>query len=153
MAGKPKHAQQLSKHLNAPIDAACMIDKPGSTKTMAIGGVAGVAAKAAFDKRGRGEELRVDKNGWLALGAHSFALVRGDAFLGRPKGEPIAQIRYAEVAGVELKQGKITLRADVTLDDGRTVAFETKRMGANKGNPDVFALLSERCRAAGTRAA
>jgi hypothetical protein len=81
------------------------------------------------------------------------ALVNGDAFLGRPKGEPIAQIRYAEVAGVELKQGKITLRADVTLDDGRTVAFEAKRMGANKGNPDVFALLAERCRTAGTRAA
>ena len=153
MAGKPKHAQQLSNHLNAPIDAACMIDKPGSVKTMAIGGVVGSAAKSAIDRRGRGEELRVDKNGWLALGVDSFALVHGDAFLGRPKGEPIAQIRYAEVAGVELKQGKITLRADVTLDDGRTVAFETKRMGANKGNPDVFALLAERCRAAGTRAA
>lgn len=153
MAGKPKHAQQLSKHLNAPIDAACLIDKPGSTKTMAIGGVVGSAAKSALDKRGRGEELRVDKNGWLALGPDSFALLHGDAFLGRPKGEPIAQIRYSEVAGVELKKGKITMRADVALDDGRSVAFETKRMGANKGNPEVFELLAERCRAAATRAA
>ena len=153
MAGKSKHAQQLSKHLNAPVDAACMIDKPGSSKTMAIGGVVGSAAKSAFDKRRAGEELRVEKNGWLAVGPDAFALVHGDAFLGRPKGEPIAQIPYAEVARVELKPGKITLRADVTLDDGRTVAFETKRMGANKGNPDVFALLADRCRAAGTRAA
>jgi hypothetical protein len=153
MAGKPKHAQQLSKHLDAPIDAACLIDKTGSTKTMAIGGVVGAAAKSAMDKRGRGEELRVDKNGWLALGPDAFALVYGDAFLGRPKGEPIAQIRYAEVATVELKQGKLTLRADVTLDDGRTVAFETKRMGANKGNPDVFALLATRCSDAASRAA
>jgi hypothetical protein len=152
MAGKPKHAQQLSKHLNAPIDAACMIDKTGSTATMAIAGVAGAAARAAM-KRGGAEELRFDKNGWLALGVDSFALVYGDAFLGRPKGEPVAHVRYADVAGVALKQGKLTIRADVTLDDGRAVAFETKRMGANKGNPDVFALLAERCRAAGTRAA
>ena len=70
------------------------------------------------------------------LGPDSFALVYGDAFLGRPKGEPIAQIRYAEVAGVELKPGKLTHRADVTLVDGRTVTFETKRRGAKKGNPD-----------------
>src|SRR3954451_11697328 len=127
MAGKPKHAQQLTRHLNAPIDAACLINKTGSTATMAIAGVAGAATKAAMDRRGRGEELRFDKNGWLALGVDSFSLVYGDAVLGRPKGDPIAQIRYAEVAAVELKQGKLTMRADVALDDGRSVAFETKR--------------------------
>jgi hypothetical protein len=153
MAGKAKHAELLANHLNAPIDAACLINKTGSTATMAIGGVAGAAAKSAIGKRRGGEELRVDKNGWLALGADWFALVYGDAFLGRPKGDPIAQIRYADVAGVELKQGKITLRADVALRDGRSVAFETKRMGANKGNPDVFALLATRCSDAASRAA
>ena len=153
MAGKEKHAQQLAKHLNAPIDAACLINKTGSTATMAIAGVAGAAAKSAMNRRGGGEELRFDKNGWLALGADWFALVYGDAFIGRPKGDPIAQIRYADVAGVELKQGKITVRADVALRDGRSVAFETKRMGANKGNPDVFELLASRCSAAASRAA
>jgi hypothetical protein len=153
MAGKAKHAEQLANHLNAPIDAACLINKTGSTATMAIAGVAGAAAKAAMDRRGRGEELRFDKNGWLALGVDWFALVYGDSFLGRPKGEPIATIRYADVAGVELKQGKLTMRADVALLEGRSVAFETKRMGANKGNPDVFALLATRCSAAASKAA
>jgi len=27
MAGKANHAQKLAKHLDAPIDAACMINK------------------------------------------------------------------------------------------------------------------------------
>jgi len=153
MAGKPKHARQLANHLNAPVDAACVINKPGATATMAIAGVAGAAAKAAKDRRGRGEELRVDKNGWLALCPDWFSLVYGDAFLGRPKGDTIAQIRYADVTSVELKQGKLTMRATVALADGRLVAFETKRMGANKSNPDVFELLATRCSHAGTRAA
>jgi hypothetical protein len=148
MAGKPKHAELLSKHLNAPVDAACMINKTGAAATMAIGGLVGTAAKSALS-RDKDEELRVDTNGWIALGPESFTLVKGDKFLGRPKGDPIAQIAYTDVAGVELKQGKITLRADVALADGRAFAFETNRKGANKTNPEVLELLAGRCAARG----
>jgi hypothetical protein len=153
MAGKNKHAELLAKHLNAPVDAACMINKTGAAATMAIGGLVGTAAKSAIDRRKDGEELRVDTNGWIALEPDAFTLVKGDKFLGRPKGDPVARIAYADVAGVELKQGKITMRADVTLADGRVVAFETNRKGANKGNPEVFELLAGRCAARGAAAA
>jgi hypothetical protein len=145
MAGKAKHAQLLSKHLNAPVDAACMINKTGAAKTMAIGGLVGTAAKAAMDKRKDGEELKVQTNGWLAVGPEEFTIVYGDKFLGRPKGDPIAQIVYSDVANVELSQGRITTRADVTLADGRAFAFETNRKGANKSNPEVLELLARRC--------
>jgi hypothetical protein len=145
MAGKPKHAQLLSKHLNAPVDAACMINKTGSAATMAIGGLVGTAAKAALDRRKAADELRVERNGWLAVGPEAFTIVCGDKFLGRPKGDPIAQIPYTDVAAVELKRGKVTTRADVTLGDGRAFAFETNRKGANKTNPEVFELLVRHC--------
>jgi hypothetical protein len=146
VAGKAKYAEKLTKHLGAPIDAACMINKPGATTTMAVGGVLGMAASAAVTRRGNGHEIKVVSNGWLAVGPRSFALVRGDKLLGNPKGEPFAEIAYADVAGVEIKQGKLTTRASVSLVDGRDFAFETKRIGANKANPEVLELLAERCR-------
>jgi hypothetical protein len=151
MAGKSKHAELLAKHLNAPVDAACMINKTGAAATMAIGGLVGTAARSAMGRKD-GEELRVDTNGWIALGPDAFTLVKGDKFMGRPKGDPVAQVAYADVAGVELKQGKITVRADVTLADGRAVAFETNRKGANKANPEVFELLAQRCAERGAAA-
>jgi hypothetical protein len=56
-----------------------------------------------------------------------FTLVNGDKFLGNPTGEPIAEIRFDHVADVQLRRGRITMRADVTLADGRAFALETKR--------------------------
>ncbi|MCW3065289.1 MAG: hypothetical protein JWN32_2461 [Solirubrobacterales bacterium] len=146
MAGKAKYAEKLAKHLDAPIDGACAINKPGSTATMAVGGVLGMAASAAATRRAGADEIKVVSNGWLAVGPRSFALVRGDKLMGNPKGEPFADIAYTDVAGVDIKQGRITVRASVSLLDGRSFAFETKSKGANKGNPEVLELLAERCR-------
>jgi hypothetical protein len=146
MPGKASHAQKLAKHLDAPIDAACMINKAGATATMAVGGVLGLAASAVATRKPGAEEIKVVTNGWLAVGPQAFALVKGDKFLGNPKGPAFAEIPYADVATVELKQGRLTTRADVGLLDGRSFAFETKRMGANKGNPEVLGLLAERSR-------
>ena len=145
-AGKAKHAEQLAKHIGAPIDAACMIDKTGATTTWAVGGLIGTAAKAAIDKN---KELAVTRNGWLALGPDRFWLVKGDNFMGKPKGEPTAQVAYADVAAVELKDGKLSTRADIALADGRAVAFESRRRGANKSNGEVLELLVRRCDQAG----
>jgi hypothetical protein len=145
MAGKPKHAALLSKHLAEPVDAACRVNKTGAAKTMAIGGLVGTAARSAIDKRKAPDELRVNSNGWLAVGPRSFTLVYGDKFLGRPKGDPIARIPFSDVAAIELKQGRVTTRADVALVDGRAFAFETDRRGANKTNPEVLELLAGRC--------
>jgi hypothetical protein len=145
MAGKASHAQRLAAHLGSPVDAACMINKPGAAATVALAGVAGMAASAALAKRAAADEIKVVTNGWLAVGPTSLALVKGDKFLGKPKGDPFAEIDYAEVERVELKDGKFTVRADVTLIDGRSFAFETNRKGTNKANPEVLQLLAERC--------
>ena len=145
MAGKATHAQKLAAHLDRPIDAACMINKPGATATVAVAGVVGIAANAALTKRAAADEIKVITNGWLAVGPRSFALVKGDKFLGKPKGAPFAEIDFDDVASVELRDGRFTVRAHVTLADGRSFAFETNRKGANKANPEVLHLLAGRC--------
>src|SRR5215471_14695315 len=146
MAGKASHAQKLAAHLDAPVDAACMINKPGAATTVAVGGIAAMAASAALTRKAAGNEIKVITNGWLAVGPHSFALVKGDKFMGKPKGAPFAEIDFVDVAGVQLKDNRFTVRADVTLTDGRSFAFETSRKGVNKANPEVLELLAQRCR-------
>ena len=145
MAGKASHAQKLAAHLDAPVDAACMINKPGAATTVAVGGIAAMAASAALTRKAATDEIKVVTNGWLAVGPHSFALVKGDKFMGKPKGAPFAEIDFDDVAGVRLKDNRFTVRADVTLTDGSSFAFETSRKGPNKANPEVLQLLAERC--------
>jgi hypothetical protein len=145
MAGKAKYAEKLSDHLSAPVDAACAISRPGTTATASIGGLVGAAAAVAVSNRGKGEEIRISGGSWVAVQPDRFSLVKGDNVWGRPKGDPIAQIPYEDVATLELKKGKLTMRADVALTDGRTFAFEAKRMGANKANVEVLELLASRC--------
>jgi hypothetical protein len=152
MAGKAKYADRMSKHLGTQVDAACGIAKPGSTMTGAlsagVGGAVGAAAAAAAGKRGGpapAGEVAVKGNSILALEPECFDLVGIDALMGKPKGPPYAQIPYAEVAELALNEGKITTRVDVALNDGRTFSFESKRLGANKPNTEVLALLRDRC--------
>jgi hypothetical protein len=145
MPAKAGHAQKLAIHLDCPVDAACVINKPGSTATMAAAGIAGTAARAVVTRQPQADEIRVVSNGWLAVCRRWFALVKGDKLLGNPKGQPFAEIPFDVVAAVELRRGMVTMRADVTLRDGRTFAFETKRKGANRANPEVLELLAARC--------
>lgn len=145
MPGKTKYAAKLSTHLDRPIDAACLINRAGATATMAAVGIAGVAARAVVTRAAAPEEIKVQRTGWLAIGSESFWLVDADKLLGNPKGEPYAEVDFDDVSRVELKQGRITWRATVSLVDGRTFGFETKNRGANKANPEVLELLAERC--------
>lgn len=152
MAGKAKYAEKLAKHLGTEIDSACAVARPGSTAagavTAGVGGAVGAAAATAASQRAAGkEDIKIASNAWLGLGAESFVFVKGDIWLGRPKGDPIATVPYADVAAVELKEGKITTRADVALHDGRAFAFESKRIGANKPNVEVLEELQRRCAA------
>ncbi len=150
MAGKAKYAEKLSKHLNSPVEAACVVSRPGSTTatavTAGIGGAVGAAAATAASRRAdTGADIAVDGNVALALGPDGFSLVKLDIWLGRPKGEAYAHVPYADVDRMDLKEGKITVRADLALNDGRNVAFEAKRLAANRPNVEVLELLASRC--------
>jgi hypothetical protein len=148
MAGKEKYAQRLAKHLGTQVDAACAVSKPGNTATLAIGGALGAAAAAARAGRAgeSGGEITVGSISWLGLGPDGFTLTKGDMLMGKPKGEPFAQVPYSDVSAVELTEGKLTMRTDVVLNDGRAFAFESKRIGpANKPNVEVLELFKQRC--------
>jgi hypothetical protein len=145
MAGKAKYAEKLADHLSAPVDAACAISRPGTTATASIGGLVGAAASVAVSHRGGDNDIKITGGAWVAVQPDRFSLVKGDNVWGRPKGEPIAQIPYHDVAALALKRGRLTMRADVALTDGRTFAFEAKHRGANKPNAEVLELLASRC--------
>lgn len=119
VAGQAKYAHRLANHLDSPIDAACMV---------------GIDDAAGFDG-----------TGWLAVGPDAFVLVGGDAWMGRPRGVPIATVPYAEVTGVDLTPGACTTRADVELVDRRTVAFDVRRGAAGTQDLEVLELLVRRC--------
>lgn len=126
MAGQMRYAHRLANHLEAPVDAACMISEPD-----------GADASAA--------EIRVDGTGWLAVGRDAFALLEGDAWMGRPRGRPIAVIPYDEVVTVAVTRRTTTARADLELRDHRTVTFETRCVASDLASLEVLELLSRRC--------
>jgi hypothetical protein len=160
MAGKDKSAAKLAGHLNEAIDAACPVSRPGTTAGAAAGaagGAAGAAAGAttgALLRDGSGApagqpiDLGLGMISWLGLGATEFSLTKGDKLFGKPKGEPLARFAYSDVDAVDLQPGKITIRANLAFNDGRTLVFETKNRGpVNKPNVEVLELLKQRCEA------
>jgi hypothetical protein len=147
MAGKSKYAERMSAHLNEPIDAACPITRAGGTAAQ-MGGAVGGAAGAVIAGRGAGGEsdVKIGQFAWLGLGSTHFALVTA-SFTGKPKGDPLARIAYGDVAAATLTEGKVTLRADLDLSDGRHIAFEAKRQGMGKQSVEVLEQLRDRCNA------
>ncbi len=145
MPGKAKFAERMAKHLNEPIEAACPISRPGGTTTQIAGGVGGaVGAVIAGASKGAESDVQIGQFGWLGVGPERLAITKS-SFMGKPTGEPLARIAYAEVAGATVTEGKLTARVDLNLRDGRHVAFEAKRLGANKPNAEVIDLLRQRC--------
>lgn len=149
MAGKLKHAERLSKSIGVPIDGACAVSRAGAATSLmsaGIGGAVGAVVGSAMSNRGnKASDITFGSISWLALGDEWFWFVKGDMFLGKPKGEPFAEISYYDVEWIELSEGKVTLRVDMGLRDGRTVVFETKRHGASKPNVEVIELFEQRC--------
>jgi hypothetical protein len=150
MIGKLKHAQRLTDHLGFDIDAACPVTRVGAAArqmSAGVGGAVGALVGSGIANRGRSatSDVQIGAAAWLAVGDGWFWIVKGDLFLGRPKGEPLAEIAYPDVANVELSTGKLATRADIDLADGSYIAFESKRRGANKTNGAVLEEFRARC--------
>jgi hypothetical protein len=146
VAGKSKYADRMGQHLGEPVDAACPITHPGGT-TSQVGSTVGGAVGAGIHGRGKGapSDVEIGQFAWLGLGADRFTLTNA-SFSGKPTGDPLAQVAYADVDQVEISDGKITTRIDLDVNDGRHIAFEIKRQGANKkACVPVIELLRDRC--------
>lgn len=145
MTGKAKFAERMATHLNEPIEAACPISRPGGTTTQIAGGVGGaVGAVIAGTAKNTESDVQIGQFGWLGLGPDHLAITKS-SFMGKPTGDPLARIAYADVTNATVTEGKLTVRVDLDLRDGRHVAFEAKRLGANKPSADVIELLRQRC--------
>ena len=145
MAGKAKFAEQMAKHLNEPIEAACPITKAGGTTAQIAGGVGGAvgAVIAGKAKSGKGD-VEIGQFAWLGLSPTHLAITKS-SLMGKPTGDPLARAAYSEVTGLAVTEAKLTLRVDFDLTDGRHVVFEAKRHGQNKPSVEVIELLQERC--------
>jgi hypothetical protein len=145
MTGKSKYAEQMAKHLNEPVEAACPITRPGGTTAQIAGGVGGVAGALIAGKAKSGpSDVQIGQFAWLGISPDHFAITKS-SMMGKPTGDPLARVPFADVAAAAVTEGKLTLRVDLDLTDGRHIAFESKRLGANKPSVDVIELLRERC--------
>ena len=144
MAGKAKYAERMASHLGEPIEEACPITRPGGT-TAQIGGTVGGAVGAGISggATSRPSDVEIGQFGWLGLGPEHFTLTNS-SFTGKPTGDPLARVAYGDVTQATVTDGKITLRVDLDLQDGRHIAFEVKRHGANKPNVAVVESLRSR---------
>lgn len=143
-AGKTKFAARMADHIGEQIDAACPVTRPGGTARQmggALGGVVG--AGIASTGHARGGDIQIGQFAWLGLGTFHFVITKS-SMTGKPTGEPLARLSYAEVARAKLTEGKLTLSIELELFDGRRLALEAKRLGQNKANVDVLALLQSR---------
>jgi hypothetical protein len=134
----------MADYLGEPVDAACPITRPGGT-TAQIGGTVGGAVGGAIAGAAKAapSDIEIGNFAWLGVGPDQFSLANA-SFSGKPTGDPLAKVPYGDVTGLSVTEGKITLRVDVDLADGRHIAFEAKRQGQNKANAAVVELLQER---------
>lgn len=145
MTGNAKYADRMGKHLSEQIEGACPISRAGGT-TAQIGGSVGGVVGAAINTGGgnRGSDVQIGQYGWLGVGPQRFTLTKA-SMMGKPTGDPLAQVAYGDVTQLVVTEQKLSLRVDLDLADGRHVVFETKRLGANKPSVDVIELLRSRC--------
>jgi hypothetical protein len=145
VAGKSKFAERMANHLNEPIDSACPITRPGGTAAQIGGSVGGLAGAAiSSGSKPRDSDVPIGQFAWLGLGADHFAITNAN-FMGKPTGDALARVAYADVAAASMTDAKLTVRVDLDLNDGRHIAFESKRHGQNKPNAEVIELLRTRC--------
>jgi hypothetical protein len=143
--GNAKYAKRMADHLNESIVAACPITRPGGTARQISGSLGGVAGAVIASKSSNTtSDVAIGQFAWLGLGPDHFAITKA-SMMGKPTGDPLARVAYGEVANAELTEGKLTLRVDLDLRDGRHIAFEAKRHGQNKPSVDVLELLRARC--------
>ena len=145
MAGNPKYADRMGKHLNEQIEAACPITRAGGTAGQIGAGVGGAVGAAISTGSGKQtSDVTIPQFAWLGVGPQRFTITKA-SMMGKPTGGPLAQADYNEVTQAVVTEGKLTLRVDLDLKDGQHVTFETKRQGANRPSVDVIELLRSRC--------
>jgi len=88
--------------------------------------------------------VQIGQFAWLGLAPDHFAITKS-SMMGKPTGDPHARVAFDEVAAAAVTETKLTLRVDLDLKDGRHIAFEAKRHGANKPSAEVVELLRQRC--------
>ena len=148
MAGNSKYADRMGKHLNEPIEAACPITRAGGTVGqigVGVGGAVGAAISTGSGKTA--SDVVIPQYAWLGVAPERFSITKA-SMMGKPTGDPLAQVAYGDVTQALVTEGKLTLRIDLDLTDGRHITFETKRQGANKPSVEVIELLRSRCPAA-----
>ena len=144
VTGKPKFAEQMGKHLDEPIEAACPITRTGGTATQIAGGIGGaVGAVIAGSSKTGASDVQIGQFAWLGLAPDHLVLTKS-SMMGKPTGDPLLRVAYADVTAA-VTEAKLTLRVDLDVNDGRHVAFEVKRLGQNKPNAEVVELLRNRC--------
>jgi hypothetical protein len=138
-----KYAKNMTKHLGEEIDAAAPITNSANGQ---IGAAVGGALGAIMAGKGAGatSDVEIPQFAWLGLGPSHFAITKASA-MGKPTGDPLVKAAYADVAGIEVDTGKLGLRCELALKDGRAVIFEAKRQGMNKQSEEVVADLRDRC--------
>jgi hypothetical protein len=143
MARRDKYANNMAKHLGEEIDAAAPITNSANGQ---IGAAVGGALGAIMAEKGAGaaSDVEIGQFAWLGLGPTHFAITKSSA-MGKPTGDPLVKAAYADVAGIELDKGKLGLRCELALKDGRAVIFEAKRQGMNKVSEEVVEDLKNRC--------
>ena len=143
MGRADKYANNMAKHLGEDIDAAAPITNSANAQIGAgVGGVLGslMAGKGA----GSASDVDIPQFAWLGLGPAGFTITKSSA-MGKPTGDPLIKAAYADVAGIEVDKGKLGLRCEMALKDGRAVIFEAKRQGMNKQSEQVVEDLRDRC--------
>ena len=141
-----KAADTLGLQPGEQVLAACTTNPKGTVKRMAFvqgGGLVGAAIAAATDKGESTEETVANAAGKLAArypGGQLFLVVtdrrvlaaKVGAMSGKPK-ELSAEWTRAEVAGIEVEQGKLAPPMTITFSDGSAVVCEGAK-GTNPGS-------------------
>src|SRR4051794_4974435 len=146
MGGSEKKAQRMAKLLGEQLDSACPIGPPGSTMSQAganVGGAIGAGLSSVGSPK-TASDINFGRFGWLGLGPTEFFVTSAD-MMGKPKGEPHVRAAYSDVT-TTLTPGKLSLRCDCQLSDGRLFAFEVKSRGPmNKPVVQVVEDFAQRC--------
>ena len=146
MAGKSKHADRMASHVGRA-DRRRLSHHPRRRDGRTDRG-RGRRGRGRRHRRGRVEagesDIEIPQFAWLGLGPERFTLTKASA-MGKPTGDPVAQIAYGDVTGVVLTSGKASMKADLDLADGRHLAFEIQSRGTGKPSIGVLELLQERC--------
>src|SRR3954469_2167867 len=146
MAGRERKGQKMAKGLGEELAAACPIMPPGGTMNQAganVGGAIGAGLSSVGSPK-TASDINFGRFGWLGLGPTEFFVTSAD-MMGKPKGEPHVRAAYSDVT-TTLTPGKLSLRCDVQLSDGRLFAFEVKSRGpANKSVVQAVERFAERC--------